>query len=408
MLQALPGLQFQLKEQLGEKERRLQLSQEARAQHIEFHMQFSYKPVFQRLFPGRPEIPSSQLPAFSKVPAHLESPARTQLQKVQREQVKPFMTLDHQIVSQTLKRSHPPTQGRALLVQPGHTSPESDTGLTGNPLTKLLTLRKDDDNVEWHLSGSILDVYGGEQGISPVNMGLTSASCPGNLPMKREITETDTRALAKERQKKDNHNLIERRRRYNINYRIKELGTLIPKSNDPDMRWNKGTILKASVEYIKWLQKEQQRARELEHRQRKLEQANRRLLLRIQELEIQARAHGLPTLASLGTVDLGAQVTKQQTHLEQNSVDYCQQLTISQGTSPELSDQAMAFSDPLSHFTDLSFSAALKEEQRLDDMLLDDTISPFGTDPLLSATSPAVSKESSRRSSFSSDDGDEL
>jgi transcription factor EC len=68
----------------------------------------------------------------------------------------------------------------------------------------------------------------------------------------------------------------------------------------------------------------------------------------------------------------------------------------------------MAFSDPLSHFTDLSFSAALKEEQRLDDMLLEDTISPFGTDPLLSATSPAVSKASSRRSSFSSEDGDEL
>ncbi|XP_064343487.1 transcription factor EC isoform X1 [Camelus dromedarius] len=372
-----------------------------------------------------------------KVPAHLESPARTQLQKVQRQQVKPFMTLDHQIVNQTLKRSQPPTPSSTFMVQHGHPSPESDAGLTGNPLTKLLTVGKEDDNVEWHmedviediismessfkekgadspllmqrtLSGSILDVYSGEQRISPANMGLTSASCPSSLPMKREITETDTRALAKERQKKDNHNLIERRRRYNINYRIKELGTLIPKSNDPDMRWNKGTILKASVEYIKWLQKEQQRARELEHRQKKLEQANRRLLLRIQELEIQARAHGLPTLASLGTVDLGAHVTKQQTHLEQNSVDYCQQLTLSQGTSPELCDQAMAFSDPLSHFTDLSFSAALKEEQRLDDMLLDDTISPFGTDPLLSTTSPAVSKESSRRSSFSSVDGDEL
>ncbi len=49
-----------------------------------------------------------------------------------------------------------------------------------------------------------------------------------------------------------------------------------------DMRWNKGTILKASVEYIKWLQKEQQHARDLESRQKKLEQANRRLLLRIQ------------------------------------------------------------------------------------------------------------------------------
>ncbi|XP_027430609.1 transcription factor EC isoform X1 [Zalophus californianus] len=437
MLQALTGLRFQQKEQLGEKERRLHLSQEARAQHTQFHMQFSYKPMFQRLFPVRPEISSSQLPSFSKVSAHLESPAKSHLQKVQRQQVKPFMTLDYQIVNQTLKRSHPPTPSSALLVQHGHTSPESNTGFTGNPLTKLLTLGKEDDNVEWHmedviediigmessfkeegtdspllmqrtLSGSILDVYSGEQGISPVNMGLTSPSCPSNLPMKREITETDTRALAKERQKKDNHNLIERRRRYNINYRIKELGTLIPKSNDPDMRWNKGTILKASVEYIKWLQKEQQRARELEHRQKKLEQANRRLLLRIQELEIQARAHGLPALASLGTVDLGVHVTKQQTHLEQNSVDYCKQLTLSQGTSPELCDQAMAFSDPLSHFTDLSFSAALKEEQRLNDMLLDDTISPFGTDPLLSATSPAVSKESSRRSSFSSDDGNEL
>uniref|UniRef100_A0A8C0MN94 Transcription factor EC n=1 Tax=Canis lupus familiaris TaxID=9615 RepID=A0A8C0MN94_CANLF len=308
MLQALPGLQFQQKEQLGEKEKRLHLSQEARAQHTQFHMQFSYKPMFQRLFPVRPEISSSQLPSFSKVSAHLESPTKSQLQKVQRQQVKPFMTLDYQIVNQTLKRSHPPTPNSALLVQHGHQSPESDTGLTGNPLTKLLSVGKEDDNVEWHLSGSILDVYSGEQGISPVNMGLTSASCPSSLPMKREITETDTRALAKERQKKDNHNLIERRRRYNINYRIKELGTLIPKSNDPDMRWNKGTILKASVEYIKWLQKEQQRARELEHRQKKLEQANRRLLLRIQELEIQARAHGLPALASLGTVDLGAHV----------------------------------------------------------------------------------------------------
>ncbi|KAM4873785.1 transcription factor EC isoform 2-T2 [Thomomys bottae] len=258
------------------------------------------------------------------------------------------------------------------------------------------------------LSGSILDVYSGEQGVSPVNMGLTNASCPSNLPMKKEISETDPTVLTKERQKKDNHNLIERRRRYNINYRIKELGTLIPKSNDPDMRWNKGTILKASVEYIKWLQKEQQKALELEHRQKKLEQANRRLLLRIQELEIQARAHGLPSLTSFSMVDLEAHLNKQQSHPEQNSADFCQQLTPFQRTSPELCDQAMAFSDPLSHFTDLSFSAALKEEQRLDNLLLEDTISPFGTDPLLSAASPAVSKASSRRSSFSSEDRDDI
>ncbi len=49
-----------------------------------------------------------------------------------------------------------------------------------------------------------------------------------------------------------------------------------------EMRWNKGTILKASVDYIRKLQKEQQRAKEMETRQRKLEHANRSLLLRIQ------------------------------------------------------------------------------------------------------------------------------
>ncbi|CAH2278081.1 transcription factor EC isoform X2 [Pelobates cultripes] len=246
------------------------------------------------------------------------------------------------------------------------------------------------------LSGSILDVYNNDQGITSSNMGLSNNSCPSSIGVKREVT--DTRAMAKERQKKDNHNLIERRRRYNINYRIKELGTLIPKSNDPDMRWNKGTILKASVEYIKWLQKEQQRGRELEHRQKKLEQANRRLLLRIQELEIQARAHGLP-MPAVCTVELASQVIKQQTYGEDISEEYAHQLPLALGQSTDLCDGSTAFSDPLSHFTDLSFSAALKE-QMLEEM------SPFGTDPFLSATSPDLSKGSSRRSSFSTDDED--
>ena len=48
------------------------------------------------------------------------------------------------------------------------------------------------------------------------------------------------------------------------------------------MRWNKGTILKASVDYIRKLQKEQQRAKDIEMRQKKLEQANHSLMLRIQ------------------------------------------------------------------------------------------------------------------------------
>ncbi|KAG8439793.1 hypothetical protein GDO86_005819 [Hymenochirus boettgeri] len=307
-------------------------------------------------------------------------------------------------------------------------SPAADSCSSDNPVTKLLTLGTgrenemeeviddifslecsfNDDGLSCAeptmlmssnlpLSSSILDIYNSDQGS---NMGLSNTACPANLGVKKETADTDTRAFAKERQKKDNHNLIERRRRYNINYRIKELGTLIPKSNDPDMRWNKGTILKASVEYIKWLQKEQQRGRELEHRQKKLEQVNRRLLLRIQELEMQARAHGLP-MPALCTVELASQVIKQQSYGEDMSQVYDHQLPLPIGQTTDLCDGSSSFSDPLSHFTDLSFSAALKE-QMLEEM------SPFGADPFLSATSPDLSKGSSRRSSFSTDDGDEL
>ncbi|KAK1790477.1 hypothetical protein P4O66_014369, partial [Electrophorus voltai] len=289
------------------------------------------------------------------------------------------------------------------------------------------------------LNSSMLEVFSGDQGMTAPHVGLIPPSCPTKLSVEREVTEHDTRVLAKERQKKDNHNLIERRRRYNINYRIKELGTLIPKSNDPDMRWNKGTILKASVEYIKWLQKEQQHARDLENRQKKLEQANRKLLLRIQELEIQARAHGLPN--ALGAVEISSHLLKQQQQQsvqaplvptvpqvppaaqpplyaqeELNGAEYIQRSALPAilpvgrgggGSSREQADSSTTFSDPLSHFTDF-FSTTLKEEHRLEEFLMEEALSPFSADPLLSASSPAVSKESSRRSSFSTDNGDDL
>lgn len=81
---------------------------------------------------------------------------------------------------------------------------------------------------------------------------------------------------------------VERRRRFNINDRIKELGTLLPKNNDPyfeivrDVRPNKGTILKSSVEYIKCLKNEVHRLKVNEAKQKQTEHLNRRLQLRIQ------------------------------------------------------------------------------------------------------------------------------
>ena len=82
--------------------------------------------------------------------------------------------------------------------------------------------------------------------------------------------------------------LVERRRRFNINDRIKELGTLLPKQNEQyyeivrDVRQNKGSILKASVDYIRLLKREREKKVSLEERYKKLEQSNRRALLKLQ------------------------------------------------------------------------------------------------------------------------------
>nr|XP_005164592.1 transcription factor EC isoform X1 [Danio rerio] len=376
------------------------------------------------------------------VQSHLEN-SKYHLNQTQAQQVKQYLALGSKLASQAHPVAHP-LPGQALGTVPvmrnGHMPPVSDSSTPGSPVT-LLTLANNQDS-EFPMDEVIDDLIGLENGFKD---GSLDCMEPGiimqnNVSLNSSMLEVygadqehDTRVLAKERQKKDNHNLIERRRRYNINYRIKELGTLIPKSNDPDMRWNKGTILKASVEYIKWLQKEQQHARDLESRQKKLEQANRRLQLRIQELEIQAHAHGLPSMtASMGTVELSSHLLKQQHHQTQataasqsaqapqstqppiypqegvSSPEYTQRTSLPSIVG-EQSDGSNNFSDPLSHFTDFFCSTLKEEHQRLDEILMDDPLSPFGTDPLLSAGSPtAASKESSRRSSFSSEETDDL
>ena len=49
-----------------------------------------------------------------------------------------------------------------------------------------------------------------------------------------------------------------------------------------DVRQNKGTILKASVDYIRKLKREQERIKQIEDDKRNTEELNRRLLLRVQ------------------------------------------------------------------------------------------------------------------------------
>ena len=71
-----------------------------------------------------------------------------------------------------------------------------------------------------------------------------------NPPQEEPLGEDDLKVFTKDRAKKDNHNMsktkqeikcfffifslsVERRRRFNINDRIKELGTLLPTQNEP-------------------------------------------------------------------------------------------------------------------------------------------------------------------------------
>ncbi|CAF1415517.1 unnamed protein product [Rotaria sordida] len=126
-----------------------------------------------------------------------------------------------------------------------------------------------------------------------------SSSCPTNiLSAKAKIglplTEDEMRLVLRDRQKKDNHNMIERRRRFNINDRIKELGTLLPKGTDLDSKQNKGTILRASVDYIRILRRQYDNASLVDEKCHMLAEQNLALQERVRELEKKCLLNGIP------------------------------------------------------------------------------------------------------------------
>ncbi|XP_017547268.1 melanocyte inducing transcription factor a isoform X2 [Pygocentrus nattereri] len=375
-----------------------------------------------------------------QVQSHLENPTKYHLQQTQRHQVKHYLssTLGAKLSPQASNGpcpSQPPEHG--MPPGPGVSAPNSPMAL----LTLTSNCEKEMDDVIEDIislessynddilglmdtglqmantipvSTNLLDIYSNHT-LPPAGVTIGN-SCQSNLAnVKREFSEAEVRALAKERQKKDNHNLIERRRRFNINDRIKELGTLIPKSNDPDMRWNKGTILKASVDYIRKLQREQQRAKELESRQKRLEHANRHLLLRIQELEMQARAHGLTVGSStaLCSTELVARAIKQEPGLGNCSSDlyahtHLPSPDLTRTTTLDLNNGTISYNDSPTEEPDGGlYSSHDKASGKLEDMFMDNALSPMGSsNPLLSSGSPTHSNSSSRRSSSSTEEQD--
>ncbi|XP_046726584.1 transcription factor E3a isoform X5 [Silurus meridionalis] len=408
-----------------------------------------------------------------KVQTHLENPTKYHIQQAQRQQVKQYLshTLGNRVASQTLALSPSPQSGSAPELAPAASSTPSSPlavlSLSSNKeeidgvIDDIISLESSLNDEFMTLidtglqlpntlpvSGNILDVYSSAGMTTPTI--TVSNSCPANLqnvkseltgkfePVHRFFAYAEAKALIKERQKKDNHNLIERRRRFNINDRIKELGDLVPKSSDPsvsealalsrvEMRWNKGTILKASVDYIRKLQKEQQRAKEMEQRQKKLEHANRTLLLRIQELEMQARLHGLTPSQLTDSIIAQQQQQQQQQQLTsvQSSTEPVSKTLLTLGgpafnhtqvssllsPPPSASPVGGAMTVPLDlgtlsfgeldeHGSSMFSPGLMAGEMGLGDILMDDS----GADPLLSSVSPGASKTSSRRSSFSMDE----
>ncbi|XP_066452784.1 microphthalmia-associated transcription factor isoform X8 [Eleutherodactylus coqui] len=395
-----------MREQMQEQERREQQQKQQAAQFIQQRVAASHTPAINvsvsTSLPTAAQVPMEVL----KVQTHLENPTKYHIQQAQKQQVQQYLTTAKH-PSKALSLPCPNQPGDHIMPPgPGSSAPNSPMAM----LTLSTTCEKEMDDViddiislESSYNEEILMMDPGMQMANTMPVSASLIDIYGNQ-------ESEARALAKERQKKDNHNLIERRRRFNINDRIKELGTLIPKSNDPDMRWNKGTILKASVDYIRKLQREQQRSKELENKQKKLEHANRHLLLRIQELEMQARAHGLSIMPATGlcSSELVSRVIKQEPVLDSCNQEMLQNHHDLSGTSTlDLNDGTITFSNNIRNITDspTAYSMPTKMGSKLDDIFMDDTLATRVHDALHSV-SPGTSKANSRRSSISMEDND--
>ena len=121
-----------------------------------------------------------------------------------------------------------------------------------------------------------------------------STSCPNDMARLKKLqsmnlTEEEIRYFLKEikeKQKKESHNLVERRRRFNINDRINELGGILNRENKLTDKKNKGLILKASIEYIQNLENKLTHTKELEDKLSQMTMLNRQLMERINELEV--------------------------------------------------------------------------------------------------------------------------
>uniref|UniRef100_K1Q051 Transcription factor E3 n=1 Tax=Magallana gigas TaxID=29159 RepID=K1Q051_MAGGI len=141
--------------------------------------------------------------------------------------------------------------------------------------------------------GSDINIYVRNNSNEEYLKVMEKSSTTDNPQPRPFISKEEEQLWKKDRIKKDNHNIIERRRRYNINDRIKELATLLPPTTHPAMKLNKGSILKASVEYVRELKKDKEKLVLFESKQKTMEAKYQKMLIRIFQLELKMKLYGL-------------------------------------------------------------------------------------------------------------------
>lgn len=261
------------------------------------------------LFPAMKDVPKDVLTVYSL----LENPTKYHVVAEQQRQLKNFLTdSDHNgghHDDRLLVHSMPSavaTSGTASTVL-HQTVPYMSSSAPGSPNSVALSSSAATSASEADVIDSIISmqaemdsesnpfaIQAASKSILYKIKSTPSSKSTGVDPSTYAATQYEQ--YSRERQKKDNHNRIERRRRYNINDRIKELADLLPKSET--QRVNKGTILKESVDYIKQINKiKSDYERESEERKR-LAADNRRLklLLAAHQQENQCHRQDLSSL----------------------------------------------------------------------------------------------------------------
>ncbi|CAF1004076.1 unnamed protein product [Rotaria sp. Silwood1] len=322
------------------------------------------------------------------VQSRLENPTKYHLEQMCRKQ---SLIGDEHSVIQHLEESSPDSEITSEMddqLNDDTTCGSIESNTRSISITPRLSTTVTDDHIGSVFLSSSLSKDGGD------SSSRHSSSCPTNiLSAKAKIglplTEDEMRLVIRDRQKKDNHNMIERRRRFNINDRIKELGTLLPKGTELDSKQNKGTILRASVDYIKILRRQYENAGLIEAKYQMLTEQNIVLQERIKELEKKCLAAGIPINSST-TIKSSPAIAVVNTNvikLEPSS------LSSSLNNNPLVPPSTPIFAtfDTLPPLDSLSSFGIVDEDSNDTNSVVgntsNDPLSPFTHDPFLSSTS---------------------